>query len=194
MNSTPSLGRRSVLGLAAGAAMLPALSPAKAAGPACAGWLTVLTVGGLIGSPNRGPLEPDLDRLFNHNNINFKKARFFTAGELSALPRKTVTANAYGRDLTASGPLLRDVLAAAAPDAAAKTARLSALDGYTVDLSLADVDAQQWILAMEDNGQGFAIGQFGPLYALRQLGPDEKKTEEEEAKWVHSLYYIEILA
>jgi hypothetical protein len=194
MNSTPRLRRRSVLGLAAGAAALPALSPAKAAGPACAGWLTVLTVGGLVGSPNRGALEPDRDRLFNRNSITFQKARFFTAGELSILPRKTVTASAYGRDLNASGPLLRDVLAAAQPEAAAKTARLSALDGYAAELPLADIDAQQWILAMEDNGQGFAIGQFGPLYALRQLGPEEKKTEEEEAKWVHSLYYIELLA
>jgi hypothetical protein len=194
MISTPTLRRRSVLGLAAGAALLPALAPAKAAGPGCAGWLTILTIGGLVGSPNRGALDPDRDRLFNHNGVNFQKARVFTASELAGLPQKAVTASAYGRDLQASGPLLRDVLAAAAPDAAAKTARLSALDGYVGEIPLADIEAQQWILATQDNGQGFSIGQFGPLYAMRQLGPDEKKTEEEEAKWVHSLYYIELAA
>jgi hypothetical protein len=194
MISAPILRRRSVLGLAAGAAMLPALTPARAAGAGCAGWLTILTVGGLVGAPNRGALDPDRDRLLNHNNIAFQKARQFTANELAGMPRKTVTASVYGHDMTAGGPLLHEVLAAAAPDATAKTARLSALDGYAADLTLADVESQQWILAMEENGQGFAIGQFGPLYAMRQLGPDEKKTEEEEAKWVHSLYYIELAA
>ncbi len=192
MISAPILRRRSVLGLAAGA-MLPALTPARAAGPACAGWLTILTVGGLVGAPNRGPFDPERDRLFNHNNINFQKARAFSAGELAGLPKKTVTANSYGRDMVASGPLLQDVLAVAAPEAAAKTARLSALDGFAAEIALSDVEGQQWILAMEDNGQGLAIGALGPLYAMRQLGPDEKKTEEEEAKWVHSLYYIELM-
>lgn len=148
----------------------------------------------MVGAPNRGPLDPDRDRLLNHNNLTFQKARVFTASELAGLPQKTVTANSYGHDMVASGPLLHDVLAAASPEAAAKTARLSALDGYAAEIPLADVAAQQWILAMEDNGQGFAIGQFGPLYAMRQLGPDEKKTEDEEAKWVHSLYYIELVA
>jgi hypothetical protein len=193
MISGPRLRRRSVLGLAAGAAMLPGLTPARAAGAGCAGWLTILTVGGLVGAPNREAVDPDRDRLFNHNNINFQKARQFTAAGLAGLTRKTVTANFRGRDMTASGPLLHEVLAAAAPEAAAKTARLFALDGYAADVALADVESQQWILAMEDNGQGFAIGQLGPLFAMRQLGPDEKKTEEEEAKWVHSLFYIELM-
>jgi hypothetical protein len=192
MISAPILRRRSVLGLAAGA-MLPALTPARAAGPACAGWLTILTVGGLVGASNRGPFDPERDRLLNHNNLSFQKARAFSAGELAGLPQKTVTANSYGRDMAASGPLLHDVLAVAAPEAAAKTARLSALDGFAAEIALSDVEGQQWILAMEDNGQGLAIGALGPLYAMRQLGPDEKKTEEEEAKWVHSLYYIELM-
>jgi hypothetical protein len=194
MISAPILRRRSVLGLAAGAAMLPALTPARAAGAGCAGWLTILTVGGLVGAPNRGAMDPDLDRLFNQNNISFQKARQFTANELSGLPRKSVTADAYGHGITASGPLLHEVLAVAAPEATAKTVRLSALDGYAAEIALADAESQQWILAMEENGQGLAIGQFGPLYAMRQLGPDEKKTGEEEAKWVHSLYYIELAA
>ena len=41
--------------------------------------------------------------------------------------------------------------------------------------------------------RAFRIGDFGPLFAMRQLGPDEKKTAEEEAKWVHSLYYIKLV-
>jgi hypothetical protein len=193
MISGPILRRRSVLGLAAGAMLPAAVTPAFAAGPACAGWLRILTVGGLVGAPNRGALDPESDRLFNHYNISFPKARVFSAGELAGLPRKTVTGNSYGRDLVASGPLLQEVLALAAPDATAKTARLTALDGYNIEIALSDIEGQQWILAMEDNGQGFAIGGLGPLYAMRQLGAEEKKTEEEEAKWVHSLFYIELI-
>ena len=140
-----------------------------------------------------GRSTPNATGCFNHNNLSFQKARAFSAGELAGLPQKTVTANSYGRDMAASGPLLHDVLAVAAPEAAAKTARLSALDGFAAEIALSDVEGQQWILAMEDNGQGLAIGALGPLYAMRQLGPDEKKTEEEEAKWVHSLYYIELM-
>lgn len=193
MISAPILRRRSVLGLAAGA-MLPMASPVLAAGSGCAGWLAILTVGGLVGAPNRGPLDAERDRLLNHNNISFQKARAFSAAELAGLPQKTVTANKFGKDMVASGPLLGDVLAAAAPEAAAKTARLSALDGYAAEIALADVKDQQWILAMESNGQGFSIGEFGPLFAMRQLAPGETRTEEEDAKWVYALYFIELLA
>ena len=194
MISAPGLRRRSVLGLAAAGAMLPAFASARAAGTSCAGWLTILTVGGLVGAANRGPFDPERDRFFNHNNLSFQKARTISASQLAGLPQKTVTANNYGHDMAAGGPLLHDVLALAAPEASAKAARLCALDGYAAEIALSDVESQQWILAMEENGQGFAIGQFGPLYAMRQLGPDEKKTEEEEMKWVHSLFYIELIS
>ncbi len=192
MVSMPILRRRSVLGLAAGA-MLPTAMPASAA-PSCAGWITILTVGGLVGAPNRGPLDPERDRLFNHNNISFQKARAFSAAELAGLPQTAVTANKFGKDMAASGPLLADVLSAVAPGATAKTARLSALDGYAAEIALSDVKDQQWILAMEANGQGFAIGEFGPLFAMRQLPSGEARTEEEDAKWVYALYYIELTA
>jgi hypothetical protein len=192
MISMPLSRRRSLFGLAAGA-MLPALAPARA-GAGCAGGLVILTVGGLAGAPNRGALDPQRDRLFDHNNLSFQKARAFNAGELSALPHRTVEAINYGIEMQCKGPLLHDVLAAANPAATAKTARLSALDGYAAYLPLADILSQQWILAMESGGQAFAIGNYGPLYAMRQLAPDEKKSDEEEAKWVHSVYYIELMA
>ena len=175
MISGPILRRRSVLGLAAGAMLPVAVTPAFAAGPACAGWLTILTVGGLVGAPNRGALDPERDRLFNHYNINFQKARVFSAGELAGLPRKTVTANSYGRDMAASGPLLQEVLALAAPDAGAKTARLTAIDGYNIEIALSDVESQQWVLAMEDNGHGFAIGGLAPFTRCASLAPMRRK-------------------
>jgi hypothetical protein len=182
--------RRTLLGLAAGA-MLPSAA-ARAEAPCPAGPF-ILTVAGLIGAPNRGALDPQRDRLFNNNNLSFQKARTFSAAELLGFPQQPVKTNSYGVDLDAKGPLLGSILAAASPPPAAKTARLSAIDGYAAEIPLAEIQSQQWILAMEANGRPFAIGDFGPLYAMRQLKPAEKKNEEEEAKWVHSLYYIELM-
>ena len=190
MISTPLTRRQSLLGAAAGAALAP-FARARAAA-AAEGGPVILTIGGLVGAPNRGPSDPNRDRLFDHNNLNFQKARSFSAGELANLPSQMVNANIYGTQVLAEGPRLRDILAAVEPSGAATTARLFALDSYGAEIALADIQRQSWILAMEADGRAFAIGDFGPLFAMRQLGPDEKKTAEEEAKWVHSLYYIEL--
>lgn len=187
----PLLRRRSLLGLAAGM-MLPSATAARAE-EAQAGGLAILTVGGLVGAPNRGSFDPQRDRLFNTNNISFQKAREFSVSSLAPLPEHSVKANHFGRDMAGKGPLLQDILAAAAPDPAAKTARLSALDGYAAEIPLSDVKSQQWILAMEVDGKPVAIGGLGPLFSMRQLPPGEKETEEEEAKWVYALYYIELM-
>ena len=193
MISMPSIQRRSLFGLAAGA-LLPFAAPAPArAASANACGLTVLTVGGLVGAPNRAPFDPERDRFFNHCNLAFKQARTFDARP-AKFPRETVTVDIYGKEAVCSGPRLHEILAAANPLSEAKTARLSALDAYAAEIPLADVKDQQWILAMEANGQPFAIGDFGPLFAMRQLAPGQTKTADEEMKWVHSLFYIELAA
>ncbi len=190
MNSILLSRRHSLLGLAAGAT-LPAFPSARANEPCWQGPI-ILTVGGLIEQPNRQPFLANRDRFFDHNNLSFEKARAFTAGEIAALPREAVRADIYGTEASTRGPRLGDILAAARPSESAKTVRLSALDGYAAELSLADARSQQWILALEMDGQPLALGDFGPLYAMRQLPAGEKKTEEESDKWVHSLYYIEL--
>ena len=150
--------------------MLPALTPARAAGPACAGWLTILTVGGLVGASNRGPFDPERDRLLNHNNLSFQKARAFSAGELAGLPQKTVTANSYGRDMAASGPLLHDVLAVAAPEAAAKTARLSALDGFAAEIALSDVEGHSGSSRWKQTARVWPSARSAPSMRCASLG------------------------
>jgi hypothetical protein len=190
MISAPLSRRQSLLGAAAGAMLAPFV-PARAA-PATQGGPVILTIGGLVDAPNRGPSDPRRDRLFDHNNLNFQKARSFSAGELAALQPQTVKADFYGAHALAKGPRLEDILAAVQPAGTARTARLFALDGYGAEITLTDVRSQSWILAMEADSRAFAIGDLGPLFAMRQLGPAEKKNEEEEAKWVHSLYYIEL--
>jgi hypothetical protein len=184
--------RRSLFALAAGA-IFPALTPARAE-QGCGKGLVILTIAGLAGAPNRKPFDAKRDPFFDHNSLNFQNARTFSSSDLSALPQRTVQANVYGSDIVAKGPSLHDVLAAASPLDTAKTARLSALDSYAAEILMADIQNQQWVLAMEADGEPFAIGNFGPLYAMRQLPAGEQKTEEESNKWVHSIYYIELMS
>lgn len=192
MFATSLSRRKSLFGLAAGAAALPFAGAARAA-PAAECGLVVLTVGGLVGAPNRKPFDPKRDRFFNHNNLDFKAARAYTLADLVALPQETAVIQGESGETVYKGPLLHDVLTAASPTSDAKTARLSALDSYATELTLAAAQAERWILAVEADGNAFGIGDFGPLYAARPLAPGEKKTEEEDARWVFSLYYIELM-
>jgi len=180
-------------GLFALAAAPFAAAPQARAENETAGGLIVLTIGGLAGASNRAPFDPARDRFFDHNNLSFKNARAFNAADLARLPQRTVTAEVYWGTVSAKGAVLKDVIAAAAPSNTTKIARFYALDGYGADIALGDIQSQDWILASELDGAPLAIGQLGPLYALRQLPPGEKKTEEEGDKWVHSLYYIDLL-
>lgn len=188
-----SLSRRgSLLGFVAGAAAFPFAGPSRAA-PASPCGLVVLTVGGLVGSPNRPPFDEKRDRFFQHSNFDFKRARAFTLGDLLALPQQSAPVVEEGGEILFKGPRLHDVLAAAEPLSEAKTTRLSALDGYGSELPLATVEKEGWILAVEAGGKAFGIGDFGPLYSVRRLAAGEKRTEEEDAKWVFSLFYIELM-
>ena len=189
-----SVSRRgSLLGSLAGAAALSFSTPSRGA-PASPCGLVVLTVGGLVGSPNRPPFDDKRDRFFQHNNLDFKRARAFTFADLLALPQQSAPVVEESGEIVFTGPHLLDVLAAAKPLSDAKTARLSALDGYAAELSLAAVGKEVWILAVEAGANAFGIGDFGPLYAVRPLGAGEKRSEEEDAKWVFSLYYIELMS
>ena len=184
--------RGSLLGLLAGAAAIPLAAPSRGAAASGCG-LVVLTVGGLAGSPNRPPFDKKRDRFFQHNNLDFKQARAYTFADLQALPQQAVSVVEEGGAVLFKGPRLHDVLAAAKPASDAKTVRLSALDGYAAEIPLATVAQDGWILAVEAGGEAFGIGDFGPLYTVRPLAAGGKRTDEEDAKWVFSVYYIELM-
>ncbi len=192
MFSTSVSRRGGLLGFFAGAAAFPFMSASRAA-PASSCALVVLTVGGLIGAPNRPPFDAKRDRFFNHNNLGFNQARAFTFGDLLALPQQTVPLTEDGGETVFKGPLLSDILAAAKPLGDAKSVRLSALDSYAAEMTLETAKSERWVLAAEANGEAFGIGDFGPLYAVRPLPAGQKRTDEEEARWVFSLYYIEVM-
>ena len=184
--------RGGLLGFLAGAAAFPFAIPSRSA-PASNCELVVLTVGGLIGSPNRPPADEKRDRFFHHNNLDFREARAYTFADLLALPQQSVPVVEESGEIVFKGPRLQDVLTAANPLHEAKTVRLSALDGYAAEIPLASVGSEGWALAVEAAGNAFGIGDFGPLHAVRPLAAGEKRTEEEDARWVFSLYYIELM-
>ena len=184
--------RRSLLGFLAGTAAIPFATPSRGA-PALHCGLVVLTVGGLVGVPNRPPFDEKEDRFFQHNNLDFRKARAYTFADLLALPQQEVPVVEESGEIMFKGPRLQDVLAAAKPPGEAKTVRLSALDGYAAEIPLVAVDQEGWVLAVEAGGHAFGIGGVGPLYAVRPLAAGEKRTDEEDARWVFSLYYIELM-
>jgi hypothetical protein len=181
-----------LLGLFAGAAAFSLSNPSLGAAPYDCG-LVVLTVGGLVGVPNRPPFDEKKDRFFQHNNLDFEKARAYTFADLLALPQQVVPVVEQSGEVLFKGPRLSEVLAAAQPPRGTKTARLSALDGYAAELPLAAIHSEGWVLAVEAGGHAFGIGDFGPLYTVRPLAAGEKRSEEEDLKWVFSLYYIELM-
>ncbi len=185
-----SLTRRSaLLGFLAGPA-ITSISPATAA--SATGGLVILTIGGLVGATNRPALDASQDKFFHHNNISFQRARAFTNPDLSLLPQQTARVFDDTGAVLYRGPLLADILRVAEITSEAKSVRLYALDGYAAELPLQDVYSQKWLLASKAGGKAFGIGDRGPLYAVRELSGDGKRTADEDQKWVHSIYYIEV--
>lgn len=87
------------------------------------------------------------------------------------------------------GPRLSAVLAAAgAPGAGA---RLTALDGYTVEVGAAAIAQMEPILAISAEGQGLTLGGLGPVMVIwpeAHPGPDD---EAGASDWIWSVFALE---
>ena len=126
----------------------PALAAASATGP------TLLTVGGLVPQGNRPALDPELDQMMAKHGVRFGQAFTFDAAALQALPKTRIrpTLEYDGKEHTLSGPALLDVLSAAGVKAdPGLRLGIRALDGYNVEISVADVAAYRMILVVSDD-------------------------------------------
>jgi len=182
--------RRALLTAAAGLATAASAPASQAAACGDAGTI-LLTVGGLIEKLNRAPFYAKRDPFFEHNNLRFDRARTFSRADLAALGCEAASSEVDGAKRVFEGPSLRAVLAAASPNAQAKAVRLYALDSYAAEFPLADIAAQNWILSLSEGGIPYAIGNYGPLRLVRETSG--KLSEEEAQKWVHSIFYIEVI-
>ncbi|HEY4067872.1 MAG TPA: molybdopterin-dependent oxidoreductase [Burkholderiaceae bacterium] len=189
--------RRSLLAAGALGAALP--FQARAAVPRAHAGLAVLTVSGAIGKHNRGALDPALDQLFAKHKAAFDSAWAFDAAALARLPSVTIepTLEYDAKPHRLSGPLLSTVVQAAGAAAGGSVLLgLRALDGYTVNVSLADAAAYRMIVATSIDGAPMGIGGLGPQWAVydadRVAAFKDKPLKERFGLCPWGLYYIEV--
>jgi hypothetical protein len=160
------MNKRQFLGAAAVAGTFPIAG--QAAQPSGRG-PTLLTVTGAIARSNRGPLDPALDQMMHKHQVTFTKAYGFDYADLQAVPAQTIrpTLEYDGKPHTLRGPLLTDVLARAGAVLNNKTILvLRAVDGYNVELPLAQARARRFIVATHVDGNPMSLGGLGPLWAV----------------------------
>jgi hypothetical protein len=184
---------------AAGMAAMPAAKAAKSSTAGAAAGPALLTVSGLIGAGNRGPLDPALDRLLAKQNVAFHKAHTFDSGALAALPQITIkpTLEYDSKRHTLQGPALLDVMKAAGVKVGAKTAfLLRAIDGYAVLLDSAEAAKRRFIIATHIDGKPMALGGLGPVWAVYEADqfPDmtAKPVKERFGLCPWATYHIEV--
>ncbi|MGE3529401.1 MAG: hypothetical protein AB7G54_08220 [Methyloceanibacter sp.] len=154
--------------------------------------MVLLTVGGLVGKSNRGPVDAKRDVLLAEHKVAFKNAFAFDRAMLLALPQQTVTAqpNTYAKPASFSGPGLRDVLEYL--EAAKLKISFMALDGFTGWLVPEDIDGSDWILALSADGVPLGIGQQGPIWLVKSGTQQLDKADPKHGDWVWNVFYINI--
>ena len=108
----------------------------------------VLTISGTLAKPNHG------------------KDAIFSMEMLEKLPQRSFTTKTpwYPKAVTFTGPLLRDVLAAAG--ASGKQISARALDDYKTLLPMSDAQNFDVILARQIDGKNLTIREKGPLFIV----------------------------
>ena len=190
--------KRHFLTALAAAGALPSLTqaaPKNARGPA------LLTVTGALGKTNRGPFDPVADQMMSKQKLRFDKAYAFDFAALDTLPAVTIkpVLEYDNRQHTLSGPLLLEVLkAAGAPLDGGTRLTLRAVDGYAVSLTVAQAQAQRFIVATHMDGGAMALGGLGPLWAIYE--PEKfpemasRAVKERFASCPWALYHIDVQA
>jgi len=154
--------------------------------------MVILTVGGMVGKTNRGPLDKKRDSQLARQNIDFKSAYEFDRAMLLGLEQGTVTVQPPELDkpATFSGPLLRDLLGTV--EAARVKLTIRALNGYSGWLADEDVASSDWILALTQDGKPLGLGQQGPIWILNTRKAGEKAADDAHGHWVWGVFYIEV--
>lgn len=172
--------------------MMLALAAALAAAPALAGGPVLLTVTGAIGVPNRGPLDPERDKLFVFNEASFDRAHEFDVDALAALPQVTVRADfpMGGPVSEFTGPKLADVLAAAGAEGDRVT--IQAIDGYAITEPIADLVGRAAILATSRDGKALGLGGFGPMQLVFPRAERSDLGEMNDDWWIWQIFHIRV--
>jgi hypothetical protein len=125
---------------------------------------------------------------------NMAEVAEFTLAALAAMPQHTIATKAPWHDgvRSYSGPLLRDVLAAA--QAQATMARFIALNDYKIEIPLEDAAMYPVVLAIRLDGKPMLVRDKGPLFVMY---PFDKHPELAKTKYfsrcVWQLHRIELI-
>ena len=162
------------------------------AAPVCAEGPVLLTVTGAITETNRGPVDPELDKLFVFNEVSFEKAKEFDLSDLEKLPQAVVHADfpKGGAETEFSGPLLEDVLAAAG--AAGEKVTVRAMDGYSVEVPLEEMVGKGAVVALERDGKALGIGGFGPTQIVFPRRERADLADMPDDWWIWQIYHISV--
>ncbi len=181
--------KRAVLYLALALSVSPALAASEPESPRD---MVLLTVGGLVGKTNRGPVDAKRDVLLAEHKVAFKSAFEFDRAKLLALPQGTVTAqpNTFEKSASFSGPVLRELLGYL--EAAKLKVSFMALDGFAGWLAPEDIDGSDWILALSADGVPLGIGQQGPIWLVKSSAQKVDSHDPEHGDWVWNVFYINI--
>ena len=146
------------------------LTPAQAQNaPKTASGPILLTVSGLIGPGNRGPLDSALDQMMVKQKVAFSKAQAFDFRTLTALPAVTIkpTLEYDNKHHVLTGPLLMAVMKECGVKANDKTVLLvRAVDGYAVQILATAAAMRRFIIATHLDGNPMALGGLGPLWTV----------------------------
>jgi hypothetical protein len=191
--------RRQFLSLTAlGALAAPSLATAA---PTASRSPTLLTVSGLIGTGNRGPINKIQDQMMLKQKVSFNTAHAFDFAAITALPAVTIepTLEYDGARHILKGPLLIDVLKSCGVKVQdGMVVFLRAVDGYAAQVSVADAIKYRFIVATHLDGHPMALGGLGPLWAVFDADkfPDmAAKSLPDRFAWCPwATYHIEVKA
>lgn len=162
------------------------------AGAATAGGPVMLTVSGAVENPNRGAVDPDHDKLFVFNDTSFEEAMEFDLDALAALPQTTVKADfpKDGPTVEFTGVSIADLAEAAG--ATGDTVTVQAIDGYAVEVPMAEMVEKGAVLALARNGKPLGIGGFGPAQIVFPRAERAELADMTDDLWIWQIYHIRV--
>jgi hypothetical protein len=177
--------RPTPLALAFGA-VLASATIAAAQGP------VLVTVTGAIENTNRGPMDPERDKLFEFLGIEFQAAHEWDHAALRALPQMAVEADfpMGGDRVTFIGPAFADLLEAVG--AQGETVWAQALDGYAVEVPVTELTAREAILALEIDGEALGIGGKGPAMVAFPRAARADLAEMNDDWWIWQVFHVRV--
>lgn len=152
----------------------------------------ILTVTGKIALTNRGPFDEPKDALFKNQQVKFERAASFDLAMLEALGTRAITADypQGGALHKFEGPLLHDVLKAVG--ASGRTIKVAALDGYSQEIDMTELEQWPILLAVKEDGAYLALGGFGPTRIVFPRRDVPALADRNDDKWVWAVVHIDV--